>query len=271
MIAADTFSTFFQFRITNPGGIDPADGIVFALRDSPQALGGTGGGEGYNGIGNSIAVKFDTYKHDGEINDNHVSVLTNGQLTEADAQTPYGVSNCHHPVNVTGCMANGHLWSVWIDFDGASIHVALADNSTTRPADLINAPMTIPLILTAGNAWVGFHCRHGRWLRKPRHNQLAEYYSTYNPTPVGNPQVLPASLVTPDAPDAIRSGLLTQRSSLLPERAVIAALLCLGIALRVANVSSVSSRSPDEKDLCPAGKGMVQRRRGRFASARERV
>ena len=188
VIPADTFSTFFQFRITNPGGIDPADGIVFALRDSPQSLGGTGGSQGYVGIGNSVAVKLDTYQNEGEINNNHVSILTNGQVTEADAQTPYGVSNCHQPVN-------GHLWSVWIDFDGASIHVALADNSTTRPADLIDAPLSIPLLLTAGNAWVGFTAGTGGGYEN--HDIVDwQYYNTFNPTPVGNPQVLPTSLIS---------------------------------------------------------------------------
>jgi hypothetical protein len=34
-----TFSTTFQFQITQPGGIDPADGIVFVLAANATGLG----------------------------------------------------------------------------------------------------------------------------------------------------------------------------------------------------------------------------------------
>lgn len=48
-------------------------------------------------------------------------------------------------------MANGDLWSVWIDYDGANLMVAVADNSTTRPAaNLITYPINIPCVLAGG-------------------------------------------------------------------------------------------------------------------------
>src|ERR1700761_3220738 len=53
--AGNSFSTQFQFRITNPGGIDPADGITFVLAATSTGLGGAGGGIGYQGVGNSLA------------------------------------------------------------------------------------------------------------------------------------------------------------------------------------------------------------------------
>ncbi len=59
----DTFSTVFQFRFTNAGGIDPADGITFVLAAAPGSLGSLGGGLGYQGVGNSVAVEFDTYNN----------------------------------------------------------------------------------------------------------------------------------------------------------------------------------------------------------------
>jgi hypothetical protein len=59
-------------------------------------------------------------------------------------------------LNVAGCMANGHLWSVWIDYDGSALHVALADNSVDRPADLINFPVTLGSALKSAAAYVGF-------------------------------------------------------------------------------------------------------------------
>jgi hypothetical protein len=152
------FATFFQFQMTNSGGSGAADGIVFVLQtDGATALGGTGGNEGYGGITPSVGVEFDTYYNAGiDINDNHVAILTDGQLNDADSQTPYGVTNCQPPTGVFGCMANGDVWSVWIDYDGASIHVALADNSTTRPADLISYPIDIRSVLGQDSAFVGF-------------------------------------------------------------------------------------------------------------------
>jgi hypothetical protein len=55
------FTTFFQFQMTNPGGICAADGMTFTIQaESPTALGGDGGGLGYTTIVPSMAVEFDT-------------------------------------------------------------------------------------------------------------------------------------------------------------------------------------------------------------------
>ena len=124
-IAADTFSTFFQFRITNTGGISPADGIAFVIRETgTAALSSTANSVGYDGIGNSLGIKFDTYQNDKEINDNFIAIQTNGALLDEFTQTPFGVANCTTPVGIVGCMANGDLWSVWIDYDGVNLHIA---------------------------------------------------------------------------------------------------------------------------------------------------
>jgi len=37
-------------------------------------------------------------------------------------------------------MNNGDIWSVWIEYDGTNLHVAVADYSVVRPADLIQLP-----------------------------------------------------------------------------------------------------------------------------------
>jgi hypothetical protein len=152
-----TFSVFFQFRMTNPGGIGAADGMTFVLQtQGANALGGTGGDEGYVGIAPSVAVEFDTWLNSPfDSNDNHVAILTNGVLSDIDPQTPYGVTNCQL-TGAFGCMSNGDVWSVWIDYDGANLNVALADNSTTRPANLISYPIDIASILGQSSAYVGF-------------------------------------------------------------------------------------------------------------------
>jgi hypothetical protein len=154
-----TFTTFFQFRMEHPGGIGSADGFTFMLQtESATALGGGGGGLGYANIAPSVAVEFDTWTNAPfDINDNHVAILTGGLLNDAGSQTPYGVGSCANPVGVFGCMANGDIWSVWIDYDGANINVALADNSSTRPGtNLISYPISLPAMLGQTSAYVGF-------------------------------------------------------------------------------------------------------------------
>jgi hypothetical protein len=151
------FHTFFQFQMTDPGPDGASDGMTFTIQaQSASALGGYGGALGYTGITPSVAVEFDTWQNVGvDFNDNHVGILTDGQFIEIDPQTPYGVTNCQ-PTGAFGCMSNGDLWSVWIDYDGVNLNVAVADNSTTRPANIISYPIDIPIILGQNSAFVGF-------------------------------------------------------------------------------------------------------------------
>ena len=163
------FATSFQFQMTDPGSGGASDGMTFVLQtESASALGAGGGCLGYagspggsctppsTGIMPSVAVEFDTWHNVGvDFNDNHVGILTGGQFIEIDPQTPYGVTNCQ-PTGAFGCMSNGDTWSVWIDYDGASLHVAVADNSTTHPANLISYPIDIPGLLGQSSAFVGF-------------------------------------------------------------------------------------------------------------------
>ena len=83
------FETEFTFRMSQPyndfpdGSIDGADGIAFVLQTSGiNALGKEGGGLGYDGIPNSLAIEYDTYNNkDLPYNDtdgNHIGVFCNG-------------------------------------------------------------------------------------------------------------------------------------------------------------------------------------------------
>src|ERR1039458_8159774 len=72
------YSTTVEFQFTNTGGIDPADGITFVLAQSPTGLGIGGGGLGYLGVNNSVAIEFDTYENGGvDSSSNHVAIDTN--------------------------------------------------------------------------------------------------------------------------------------------------------------------------------------------------
>ena len=78
-----SFSSAFQFRIPNAAGLEDsdgtgADGFTFVLATSPTVLGVSGGGLGYGGIENSLAVEFDTYNNGGL---DQMGIDLNGDIT----------------------------------------------------------------------------------------------------------------------------------------------------------------------------------------------
>jgi hypothetical protein len=119
--AGATFSTTFQFRMSEAAGVDPADGFTFVVSKATAGLGGLGGGMGYAGVPNSVAIEFDTYNN-GEVGgSNHVGLDINGSLASLVAVSPYGLSNCEFAnYGATGCMSNGKIWSAFINYDGTT-------------------------------------------------------------------------------------------------------------------------------------------------------
>lgn len=156
--AGATFSTQFQFRFTSPGGIDPADGITFVLAASTAGLGAAGGGLGYQGVPNSVAIEFDTYDN-GEVgSSNHVGVDVNGVLNDLGAASPYGVGPCDFGSGFAkaGCMSNGNVWTVTIGYDGAKLNVTVQDGAAAAQTVISNLPIDIAADLGTTNAFVGF-------------------------------------------------------------------------------------------------------------------
>lgn len=148
-----SFSTFYQFRITNRGGIGDedgagADGIVFVVQTQANNVGAAGGGMGYQGIPKSIGIEFDTFNNGGSDGDgNHVAVDENGVLNDFNL------------THVNPIFDNGDIWSVWVDYNGNTngLEVRWADASTVRPASPgIAMTVNLPALLTQNNAFVGF-------------------------------------------------------------------------------------------------------------------
>lgn len=170
--ANDTFSTQFQFRFTDPGAWDPADGITFVLAASPTGLGSGGVGMGYAGVPHSVAIEFDTYNNAGfglGDNDgnssNHVAIDTDGNLTNTALANVYGNGSCgflngnppQNPQTANGCMSNGHLWTVNMSYNGSDLTVSLRDPSESSDFVAINSfPIDIANYLGTNNAYVGF-------------------------------------------------------------------------------------------------------------------
>jgi hypothetical protein len=163
--ASDTFSTTFQFQFTNTGGIDPADGITFVLAASPTGLGTGGGDIGYGGVGNSVAIEFDTYDNGSSDGDssNHVAIDEDGHIDDGTSQSDqnlvnvYGISNCGF-TKTPGCMSNGDIWTATISYNGTNLAMTLWDTTgESSPFTVYTSQaLNISSLLGTNTAFVGF-------------------------------------------------------------------------------------------------------------------
>ncbi len=142
------FSTRFTFNINRPQG-GGADGLVFVIQPNGNSVGGSGGGIGYKGIGNSLGVEYDTFNN-GPVDaasNNHIGIDLNGNLASL-------VLNKNLPF----IMDSGRDLTSWIDYNGATktLEVRL-NNSNIRPLSAILS-YQFDLAATVGgpNAFVGF-------------------------------------------------------------------------------------------------------------------
>ena len=124
-----SFSSFFSFKISNPGGPPPigADGIVFAIQTQSNGAGSQGGGLGYKGITPSVGVEFDTWNNSeySDINANHVGIDLGGSV----------VSVASVSADSVGSLENGNTYYAWVDYNGLAYDLEVRLNTTnTRPA-----------------------------------------------------------------------------------------------------------------------------------------
>jgi fibronectin type 3 domain-containing protein len=150
------FSTQFRFQLLNP----QADGFTFTMQGvGPGALGPNGGGLGYGpdhaggsgGIPNSVAVKFDLHDNQGEGDD------STGLYTDGAAPTSAGSID----LGPTGIdLHSGHIFSVFINYDGGLLRVAITDTSTQATTSQ-SYPIDIPATIGASTAYVGFTAATG--------------------------------------------------------------------------------------------------------------
>src|SRR5262249_3989095 len=74
------FATTFQIRLHEGTQPNPADGLTFTLQPNrPTAVGFGGGSLGFQGIGRSVAIKFDVWNNEGET-DNSTGLFFNGSF-----------------------------------------------------------------------------------------------------------------------------------------------------------------------------------------------
>lgn len=157
--ANTSFSSYFQFQISNPvGGSDVdgrgADGLVFVIQSlGNTALGGGGVDIGYGGLKSSIGVEFDTWNN-GNIDrnsGNHVGINLDGNISSVALQPVFTRLN------------DGQLWNVWVDYDGSTngLEVRLS-LTTSRPSDpIVGQEVDLPALLKSDKAFFGF--TSGAW------------------------------------------------------------------------------------------------------------
>lgn len=98
--------------ITNPG----ADGLAFVIQNSTfDAIGTTGGGLGYHGIPNSLAVEFDTYKNTYDSSEFHVAIQTNNQSQNTSQHSPS--STLAITENVPSMKADGTIYYAKVEYN----------------------------------------------------------------------------------------------------------------------------------------------------------
>ena len=158
------FNVTFQFQITKPDPLGGADGLAFVIQNyDKSSLGENGGGIGYHGIPNSIAVEFDTSRTPlgtppmtvrGDPNDHHVGVHTGGNgPNSADEELRIGTS--YDDANPK----DGRPHTARVSYRPGRMEVYLDDLDTPRLTVRLNLATT--LRLTDGEAWIGLTAATG--------------------------------------------------------------------------------------------------------------
>ena len=142
------FTTQFTFDQVPGFGYDLplADGFTFTIQGvGPKALGDAGGGLGYVGITNSVAIKFDLFDNAGEGNNSTGLYVNSADLTTGG-------------IDLTGTgidLHSGHLFSVSMNYDGVTLTVTITDTVTQATATQTYT-VNIPAIVGGNAAYVGF-------------------------------------------------------------------------------------------------------------------
>lgn len=136
------FTTTFEFQLSSA----QANGFTFTIQNmGPRSLGGNSAGLGYQGIQQSVAVKFNFYNYENEGSDS-TGVYTNGEppvLPTIDI-SPSGIQ-----------LASGDSIQAQITYDGTTLTLKLLDlvtNKTFTTSQAIN----IPQVVGGNTAYVGF-------------------------------------------------------------------------------------------------------------------
>jgi hypothetical protein len=136
------------FKVWLHHGTPGADGIAFLVQsDGPRALGGWGGGLGYRGIRNSVAVEFDTYQNTTDPSSNHLAVVLAGNPDRHAATAESGVP------------LYGRPFSARVSYDAPAHDLKVYVKSLRAGATeqlMLDQTVDLGASVGAGQAWLGF-------------------------------------------------------------------------------------------------------------------
>lgn len=149
------FKTEFTFRIHKNGvswesHLAGADGIAFVMHNNSTAVnqGQVGGGIGYEGIKNSVAVELDTWTNENE-NDNHIAIQSKGNAPNSSAIDGTLIKQDVLPV----VLKNGEVHKVNIEYKDKVMRIAL------NGKEVINKYIDLAQTIDLENnekMWIGF-------------------------------------------------------------------------------------------------------------------
>ncbi len=149
---ADGFTADFDFGISPPGG--GADGFAFVIQNTAaDALGGGGGGIGYDGIPNSLAVEFDTwFNPGGDPAATHVAVHSLGTGANSAVSGRLGAA-------VLESFRDGATHRARVVYSPGRLHLFVDDMETPKLS--IDIDLSTLLNLENGAAFAGFTAATG--------------------------------------------------------------------------------------------------------------
>lgn len=147
-IGPDTsFATRWVFRVH--GTADGADGMTFTIQGvGANAIGAAGGGIGYDGLGQSLAIEVDNFAGATDPNANHLGILSSGNVAAHLATFTPGWD-----------LENAASHTVWVEYDGPAnqLRVYAAQGIVTdRPTSPVMAATVDLPALVGSQAWFGF-------------------------------------------------------------------------------------------------------------------
>jgi Bacterial lectin len=152
-LVASGFGVMFHFQITPHG----ADGMAFVVQnDSGSALGIGGGGMGYAGIPNSLAVEFDTFANfeNHDPNSNHLSVHSRGTLPNDEDE----IYSLGHSLLIPE-VADGAVHTCWIRYIPGQLKIFVDTKQFARVTVAVDIPQLLGL--PDGRAWLGVTAASG--------------------------------------------------------------------------------------------------------------
>lgn len=181
LTSTSSFKSSFSFEMVDGAGLFGADGIVFVLQNAPggaTTLGRGGAGMGYEYVGNSVAVTFDTYKNPWNRFNDEVGIVAGGNLKAPLAQAA-------SPINLN----SGAVNYAWIDYNGESNVLAVYVSDTPEKPSLAIARATVELDQLIGDRmYVGFSAST---YDKPNSHRVLSWWMNTD-VPIAAPPVLPS-------------------------------------------------------------------------------